>query len=53
MRGYYDREKIVVDLGLANMELSYWSVRSSIRRKGDGVKGGGFGEDRYFSQLHV
>ena len=34
------------------MDIIYWSVRPSSKRRVDKVKGGGLG-DRYFSQLQV
>ena len=42
IHGYYDRGKIVVNLGW-NMEPIYWSVPSPSRRGGDGMKGVGRG----------
>ena len=44
IRDYIDRGKI------ANMNLIYWSVRSSSRKGGNVVKGIQY---RYFSQLGV
>ena len=48
IRGYYDRGKIVVNI--TNMDITYWSVRSSSTR--GRCKEGGWGH-RYFSQVQV
>ena len=44
----------ILSIQVANMNLIYWSVHSSSRRGGDGVKGdGGRWEFRYFGQLSI
>ena len=50
MRGYYNRGKIVVNLGFY-FPVIYWSTRSASKRR-NGVKGGE-GVNRYLSQLRV
>ena len=50
--GYYDRGKIVVILVAISLVI-YWPVRLSSRKGGDGIKGVGDWEDRYFNSLQV
>ena len=41
-----------MSIEVANIDIPYWSLRSSSMRRGDGVKKGD-GGDSYFSQLQV
>ena len=51
IRGYYDRGKIVFNLGCCS-HVIYWSVHLSSKRGGNGVNGED-GGDHYFGPLQV